>query len=144
MLFHVLLYLTLVCSGIALLALLLLRQAVAEHGAAPRLALVKASRWAGLLFLITAVAIAFSGGPESVSLMARSGLTPAWPSAGLPGLPSAGSQESGPGSLAPLGQVGPVDAAGAPSGFQLPGSTGAAVVLSAEVTPGAHPGTPQR
>jgi hypothetical protein len=144
MLAHVLLYLALVFSGLALLTLLLLRQAVAEHGAAPRPVLIKASRWAGLLFLVAAVAIAFGGGPESVSLMARSGLAPGWPAAGLPG--------AAPEQAAPFGQAQAAGFGGAAPGVgeaQAPGTAtgklpGAAVILSAEVLPSGGTGTTER
>lgn len=144
MLAHVLLYLALVFSGLALLTLLLLRQAVAEHGAAPRPILIKASRWAGLLFLVAAVAIAFSGGPESVSLMARSGLAPGWPASGLPG--------SLPLEEAPFGQAQAAGFGGGPAGVGEAGAAGmgadklpgAAVILSAEVLPASGAQTAER
>jgi hypothetical protein len=112
MLLHVLLYLSLALSGFALIALLLLRQAVAEQGVAPRPALARASRLAGLLFLLAGGAIALGPGPQSASLMAgrnfpEADLAPQPPSAG----PEAGAEPARPGGGATAS-----GAAGAPSG----------------------------
>lgn len=110
MLLHVLLYLSLALSGFALIALLLLRRAVAEQGVAPRPALTRASRLAGLVFLLAGGAIALSPGPASASLLAGREL------------PEAEFPAPTPGSAAPGASAGGAPAASGSAGA-LPGTS---------------------
>lgn len=87
MVLHVTLYLALVLSGIALIALILLWDTDSQRGVEPPAALRRASNWSGALFLGSAAALLVVTEEGTGSLLA-----------GSPGLPSPDAPAESPGS----------------------------------------------
>lgn len=89
MVLHVALYLALVLSGIALIALVLLGDADAQRGVESPRALRRASSWSGALFLGSAAAIVLATDEGTGSLLAGSPVLPPEP-------PAAPAEDPGP------------------------------------------------